>query len=90
MHILIVAAFVSFRTDEEGNDVARRPLLKGVAPPLRDRQRLDMLQKAIDTIAERRDLDPRLQARGIAPLAFAAKQLADRLNGANGRRREKN
>lgn len=69
--------------------MARRPLLKGVAPPLADHQRLDMLQKAIDTLATRRDLEPHLQARGIAPLAFAAKQLADRLerNANAGRRR---
>lgn len=59
--------------------MARRPFLKGVAPPLADQERLDRLQDAIDAIANRSDLDPRLQARGIAPLAFAARQLEAKL-----------
>ncbi len=44
--------------------MARHPLLKGVAPPLADKERLDRLHDAIDAIAKRSDLDPRLQARG--------------------------
>lgn len=59
--------------------MARHPLLKGVAPPLADKERLDRLHDAIDAIAKRSDLDPRLQARGIAPLAFAARRLEAKL-----------
>ncbi len=58
--------------------MSRLPFLKNPAPRLTDDERLQMLQKAIDAIAARRDLDPRLQARGIAPLAFAVKRLEAR------------
>lgn len=60
--------------------VSRGPLLKGVAPPMADDERLDMLRQAIKTIAQRHDMAPRLQARGIAPLAWAAKRLESKLN----------
>lgn len=66
--------------------MSRRPLLKGIAPPLADSERLAMLREAIRAIAQRRDMDPRLKARGIAPLASAARRLNAKLN-SNGARR---
>src|SRR5690606_25381659 len=61
-----------------GAELARLPVLKNPAPRLTDDERLQMLQKAIDAIAARRDLDARLQARCIAPPAFAVKRLEAR------------
>jgi len=66
--------------------VANRPLFKRPSPPLSDKERLAMLHGAIEALAQRSDLDPRLQARGIAPLAFAARRLEERLQTRRGRR----
>lgn len=73
------------RNKERGVSMSRRPLLKGVAPPLADNERLVMLREAMRAIAQRRDMDPRLKARGIAPLASAARRLDAKLksNGAH-------
>lgn len=62
------------------------PLFKRPAPPLSDEQRLELLRGAIDALSQRRDLDPRLQARGIAPLTLAARRLEAQLQARRSRR----
>ncbi|MBO8142592.1 MAG: hypothetical protein H0Z37_10540 [Firmicutes bacterium] len=58
----------------------RAPLLKSVSPAMSDRQRLTMIREAMRAIRERADLEPRLKARGLAPLEAAERRLLRRLS----------
>lgn len=59
----------------EEMQMKRRPLLKGTAPALTPAERLDMLHRAARAIEEQANLDPRLKARGLAPLRKARRRL---------------
>lgn len=55
--------------------MTRQPLFKAVAPPLTERERLDMVQQARRAIAEQEQLRPGLKARGVAALQSAEARL---------------
>lgn len=65
--------------------VGRRPLLKGIAPPMSHRERLRMLEQALRALAEEPGLSPQLRARGMAPLAAAHRRLQAQGDGGQGR-----